>query len=282
MWFSQIIATEDEVVGWDVTVELPSNAGGARIINVVESCHGDGVPMWPYVASSLHGSISRGDFGAGRGRLCITHHASWEGWAALVEWANNRELVVATFTAAERTDVQERREALAGDLAFQAAAQLLDVRGMVVLHRNDAVGALAALRKGSFASRELQDIAVRFAGRCARLRTENYFLHVPGNLLVEEGVDGASRELARQVSFPASTYLMKELLREEAASLGWTLSLDLFASGSNAVVPRYFSRCAEPGADSIDAMGRQIGTRRSAQSAGRNTGRWFSPFSQQK
>ena len=57
---------------------------------------------------------------------------------------------------------------------------------MVVLHRNDCIAALAALRKGSFASRPLQDIAVRFAQRCARLRTKNFFLHVCGESMVAE------------------------------------------------------------------------------------------------
>jgi len=105
VWFSQIIATEEEVKGWDVMVDLPGDAEEVcdRITGVIEPCHEDGVPMWPYVASSLHGSISRGDFGSGRGRLRITHDASWEGYAAFVEWAGHRKLVVATFTESERT-----------------------------------------------------------------------------------------------------------------------------------------------------------------------------------
>ena len=43
--------------------------------------------------------------------------------------------------------------------------------------------------KGSYASRPLQDIAVRIALRCARLRTENCFLHVSVETLVAEGID---------------------------------------------------------------------------------------------
>ena len=233
-WFSQIIRTEGEVVSWDEIVQLPHDAAEVckQIIAVIEDTHMDGVALWPYVASSLHASISRGDFGAGRGRLRITHDASFEGWAAKIEWCKGTHIVVGTFSAEERTDFQVRREALAGDLAFQAASQLLDVRGMVVLHRNDAIGALAALRKGSYASTALQAISVRFNQCRARLRTEHYFVHVPGTVLVDEGVDAASRGLARQVSFPACTPRMRDLLQTEAVHFGWTISIDLFAQGS--------------------------------------------------
>ena len=57
-------------------------------------------------------------------------------------------------------------------------------------------------------------------------------MHVPGTVLVDEGVDDASRGLARQVSFPACTPRMRDLLQTEAVHFGWTISIDLFAQGS--------------------------------------------------
>ena len=141
---------------------LPSNAGemcaSLSIIGIIELRHSDGVPMWPYVPSSLSRAMTEGDMGGGRGRLHIVHDASHEGWGALSEWGGRRELVVSTYT-------QVRRETLAGHLAFKAASQLADITGMVVLHRSDCIGALAALRKGSYASQALQDIAERFSRR---------------------------------------------------------------------------------------------------------------------
>ena len=143
-------------------------------------------------------------------------------------------------------------------MAFKAASQLADISRVVVLHRSDCVGALAALRKGSYASsaasRPLQDIAVRFTQRCARLRTENYFLHVSGEILVAEGVDDSSRGVARQVAFPACTQRMRDLLRDEAALHGWELTVNLFASEVNAVTPRFYSLFAEPGSEAVDAL----------------------------
>ena len=255
VWFSHVIGSEEEQ-GWDRRVHLPSNTSEvcASIIEIVETRHQQGMPLWPYVPSSLFRAMSGGEMGGGRGRLHIVHDASHEGWGAFIEWAGRRELVVSTFTECELTNAQVRRETLAGHLAFKAASQLTDISGMVVLHRSDCVGALAALRKGSYASRPLQDIAVRFTQRCARLRTENYFLHVSGETLVAEGVDDASRGVARQVAFPACTQRMRDLLRDEAALHGWKLTVDLFASEVNAVVPRFYSRFAEPGSEAVDAL----------------------------
>ena len=163
-----MIGSEDEQ-GWDRKVYLPSNAGemcaSLSIIGIIELRHSDGVPMWPYVPSSLSRAMTEGDMGGGRGRLHIVHDASHEGWGALIEWGGRRELVVSTFTESEQWNAQVRRETLAGHLAFRAASQLADITGMVVLHRSDCIGALAALRKGSYASQALQDIAERFSLR---------------------------------------------------------------------------------------------------------------------
>ena len=210
VWFSHIIGSDGEVE-WDRLVHLPGNSAEVceEIISTIEARHRDGVPMWPYVPSSLYRYILGGDLCTGKGRVHIVCDASFEGWGARVEGPGVDLLVASTFTESEVTVVQVRREALGVHLAFKAASQLIDLRGMVVLHRNDCTGALTAMRKGSFASRPMQDISVRFTRRCARLRTENYFLHASGKQLVAEGIDAASRDLALQVSFPACTLAMR-------------------------------------------------------------------------
>jgi ribosomal protein L17 len=86
---------------------------------------------------------------------------------------------------------QVRRETLAGTLALEAAALEVDLADAWVIMRNDAVGALAALRKGSFSSTFLQQCAMRSCRKCNTL-----FLHAPGRTLVDEGVDELSRARA--------------------------------------------------------------------------------------
>ncbi len=88
-------------------------------------------------------------------------------------------------------------------------------------------------------------------------------LHVPGITLVAEGVDGASRsgsELGAGANVdgiwgPAvSDDLWLAILRA-AADAGWgSVTVDAFASESNARVPRFWSRLFEPGSEVLDAL----------------------------
>jgi hypothetical protein len=56
---------------------------------------------------------------------------------------------------------QVRRVTLGCVLALEAASRAVDLSEAVVILRNDAIGALSALRKGSFSSTFLQQCAMR-------------------------------------------------------------------------------------------------------------------------
>ena len=68
-------------------------------------------------------------------------------------WLDNKEgkVVIGTLPDSEDMTHHVRREALAGVLSLEAAAREIDLSEAVVILRNDAVGALAADRKGSSA-----------------------------------------------------------------------------------------------------------------------------------
>ena len=80
------------------------------------------------------------------------------------------------------------------------------------------------------------------------------FLHAPGEVMKAEGVDGLSRAGARELRASESTQLLRSLVDEEARRHGERITLDVFASGDNAVVPRFFARHAEPAAEGVDAF----------------------------
>ncbi len=84
--------------------------------------------------------------------------------------------------------------------------------------RNDAVGALAALRKGCSSSSFLQQCLMRFACLQHAARCNTLYLHAPGTVLIEEGVDDLSRETAADVAGPVSG----TLVRSHALRLGLT------------------------------------------------------------
>ena len=87
--------------------------------------------------------------------------------------------------------------------------------------------------------------------------------HVPGLTLVAEGIDGASRAGADfgagvnvdSILGPAVSDKLWQLVTNAAAAAGWGgVTVDAFASESNARAPRFWSRFHEPGAEAIDAL----------------------------
>jgi hypothetical protein len=86
--------------------------------------------------------------------------------------------------------------------------------------------------------------------------------HVPGLQLIEEGIDGASRggtdfgdseNLETTLGPAVSDVLWAEATRVAAAE-GWCITIDAYATESNARAARYWSRYGEPGAEAIDAL----------------------------
>jgi hypothetical protein len=70
-----------------------------------------------------------------------------------------------------------------------------------------------------------------------------------------DGVDDLSRAVARFIRASESTRALRDIVAAEAERwLGAPLSLDLFATADNALVPRFFARFPEPLAEGIDAL----------------------------
>jgi hypothetical protein len=91
---------------------------------------------------------------------------------------------------------QVRWETLGGTLAFDAAARELDLANAWVIMRNDAVGALAAFQKGCSSSTFLQQCSMRLAMLHSTALFHPFYLHAPGDVLILEGLDGLSHDIA--------------------------------------------------------------------------------------
>jgi hypothetical protein len=230
-----------------------------------------GQPLWPTVASSFHGAFLRGDIEAAR-PLVITYDASVSGWGAVLRttpdepgrvvvggFQHELELRGATFLdptgLGGSPAAQVYRETLAGLLVMRAASQLFALSQHTVLLRGDCVGALAALRKGSFRAPAMQDISMAFNDLMLRIaRKPPLFLHAPGDTLKAEGVDALSREVAMGRTLSQSTHTLRALADREARGMSARFTIDLFATADNAVVPRFYARFPEPGAEAVDAL----------------------------
>ena len=135
-----------------------------------------GQPLWPVVPSSLYGAFLAQEETDAR-VLVITFDASVHGWGAVLRTSPDEpgaEVVGGFRLAADLLGgafiepsalpdcpaAQVYRETLAGFLATQAASQLYPLADFTVLIRSDCVGAISALRKGSFRSLALQNVAL--------------------------------------------------------------------------------------------------------------------------
>jgi hypothetical protein len=132
----------------------------------------------------------------------------------------------------------------------------------VGLLRNDAETAIAALTKGNTGSAPMQRQAVRLNRVAYNNELDLILMHVPGLSLVEEGIDGASRtgthfgpdaNLAHVLGPRVSDGLWASIM-SLLEPLRWRVTIDLFATETNARADRYFSRFGEPGAEAVDAF----------------------------
>ena len=253
---TSIIGTDGQPV-YDSSVFLPPVVSEAAVFirGVLEDYAESGRPLWPPVASSLFDSFMAGHTGAAR-VVIITWDSSVHGWGLVLRWWANPagKVIVGSLPDTDDMQHQVRREALGGVLAFAAAAKEVDLSDAWVIMRNDAVGALSALRKGCASSTFLQQCSMRLAMLHREARCHPLFLHAPGDLLILEGVDGLSREVASEVSGPTSSPLVRDRATQLARALGWELTVDAFASESNTLLPRFFARYAEPQAEAEDAF----------------------------
>ena len=109
----------------------------------------------------------------------------------------------------------------------------------------------------------MQRCALRLSRAAAAVNIDTLPLHVPGLVLIAEGVDGASRDgselgpdanVAAVLGPAVDDEVWAAVLRVVAAA-GWgRVTVDAFASASNARAPRFWSRFLEPGAELYDAL----------------------------
>ena len=174
---------------------------GRQMWCVLEKGAPEGTELWPLHPSTLYARFQSGRF-QGKRLFVLTWDAAPQGYAALLvwwerdasaRWTLRRMLFVGTWPRGSNVEHRPHREILGAYLATECAAQHIDLRGRMILFRNDAEAAILALTKGSFASPLMQRSAVRLNRLLFRLDVLPLYRHVPGLTLVHEGVDGASR-----------------------------------------------------------------------------------------
>jgi hypothetical protein len=221
-----------------------------------------GVTMWPFIASSLYAALLRGDAAAARVRAISYDASIRSGWGAGLQTSEDLLLRIFSGTYPRGVDrsVQVHNEGHAGALALAAVERLCDLTDSVIILRNDCAPALSALERGSTQSPELQAHAMTIARLCAKYNATCLFLHVPGTTLMAEGIDAASRAGAEAERGPACGPALRDTIGAVAARLGWSISIDLFATAENAVVPASSAATPSPARKRPTRSRRQAGT----------------------
>ena len=103
------------------------------------------------------------------------------------------------------------------------------MRCLSVLLRNDCLPVIYALEKGSNSPR-LQATAEAFCRKALEAGMKKVlYMHVPGEQLIAEGIDGGSREEALRLAGPACTSETRRQVKELLAQPCWRITVDLFA-----------------------------------------------------
>jgi hypothetical protein len=212
-------------------------------------------PLWPFVPSTLYAAFLANEIGQASIAV-LTWDASLHGWGLLLRWWDRKDGKVIIGSLPDSDDMmhQVRSETLAGVLSLEAAAREVDLHDATVIFRYEAVGALSALRKGSFSSTILQACAMHSCHLQRRVRCNPLYLHAPGSVLVAEGIDAHSRDGALEVTGPTCGPRIRALAHHLALTCSWIITVDAFASQSNCLVPRFFARYAEHAAEAEDAF----------------------------
>jgi hypothetical protein len=263
----------DMAFDWDEPIVVTARARVALdyLRSAIDQFGTMGQPLWPIIPSSFYGAFLAGDAGEAK-PLIITYDASLLGWGGILRTspADHGFKVVGGFRLAatlvgpaylepanllECPASQVYRETLAGYLVTRAASQHFALADHTVLIRGDCTGALAALRKGSFKSPALQDIAILHNRLLMSVgAAPPLYLHAPGTVMKAEGVDDLSRDVAAGRRDSESLSALRAVVRAEAAHFDSPISLDLFAAAENTLVPRFFARYPEPAAEAADAL----------------------------
>ena len=232
---------------WDREIELSIRLKEvmAVVLHRILKWAPHGRPIWPEVASSLYGDFLNGTCHQEDVPIVSCYDASFLAGAAKV-WLPGVAVADVFLFKTDHLVEQVHREALTGlESACSALAKAkslgIGLEGRHLLLRNDCSGALSALEKGSFSSPFLQDLSLRLYQAVEDYGVIPLFLHAPGSVLVQEGIDSLSRDFASLHKGPSLGPVSLSLIHSWLQSLGLALTFDLFASPLNNQCPRYAS-----------------------------------------
>lgn len=265
---------EDSHFDWDTAVPLSARTKAALrlMLHTVSELGTLGQPIWPLLPSSAHGAFLQGlPAPDGSPIIFATVHTSPHGWglssrlqasgpAILVHgaWSQARDLIDPSWMAspvflgpASTPADANHQAALATLLGFHALAQRIPLLQHTLVLAGPSAAATRALRQGCSSDAALQDISMLLQTACMAAR-------LPRPLLLTAPPARPAQPLTstqeRSATRDSSTVALRGLVHSIATSAGSPITLDLFASTSNAFGPRFFSAQPEAAAAGHNAL----------------------------
>jgi hypothetical protein len=242
--------------GWDVVKQLSKEAVEDLSFwaDNLQDMAGHAKPMWKLSAEELLRRFRNGEHVVD---ACLSTDASFMGWGAVLELADGqggreRFSTSGRWGKEDECSEQAHRESTGTVRAFESF--LGKLQGKTILHLTDCTPVANAMNAGSKNSLILHRNAISLWKLCARWSLHTVSQWIPGDRMVELGVDELSRDSTIDVH---DVRVKDEVWREAlhlAAANGMSLHVDWFADPHNTKLPRFWSREPCPGAEGIDAL----------------------------
>ena len=261
----------DPDFNWDqaLTVSTRTRAAAACLRLALDQFGTLGQPLWPIPPSSLYGQyltapapttspavLTAFAFPCGWGfslrahspETLVTGHGKWSDAAGLLQagW-----LSPGPTLPSGAPQGYAQCNALACLLGLHAASRQANLSARALLVRCASEEALSALSRGAPHCPALQDISMLFQTACILLPiTQPSFLVTPAGLLARPTPSNAALLARLDTSSPA----LRTRATDLAQSMGCTFTLDLFATETNTLTPRFFSQWPEMTSEGADAL----------------------------
>ena len=264
----------DRHFDWDTPLPLSARTKAALrlMLHTATELGSLGQPIWPLLPSTAHGAFLQGlPAPDGSPVILATVHTSPHGWglSARLQVAGPATLVHGPWTSAQdlldpswmispvfvgpasTPEDSDHQAALATLMGFHALAGQFPLQQHTLVMAGPSEAVTRALRQGSSADAALQDISMLLQTACMTARLPRPLLLTVQQARPTQPLTSAQE---RSANLDSSTPALRHLVHSIAASAGSRLTIDLFASASNTLCPRFFSARPEPAAAGHDAL----------------------------
>ena len=263
----------DRLFDWEQCIPISTRTRAALrlMLQAIDEFGAAGQPIWPLDPAAALGRFrTSAPDPDGKPIMVALAHANPTGWGLTIRtspdqppalfhgsWASARALVSApwmaqpAFTSDDHPIEPAHQFALAVLLGLKLASSQLPLAASTLLIRLPCRIAARALARGSSQDPALQDMALLLQSACMdqQLRPP---LFLPSPLLTPP--DPLSTAATRVALADSATPRLRTFIKSLAILAGAQLTIDLFASTTNAQCPRFYSMAPEAAAAGTDAF----------------------------